>query len=212
MAEMMMNGGVPQQHTTYETKYVEKHANKENEHSSKSVGNTALGLSIGALALTLLNRNGIVGNILGTEPPTNHCEQRYNDRQQINQELFGIYKNNVDSSFSLYKGYRDADALMNEKYNQDLFALYKNQRDSFDILKGELDALKQKQAVAEAIQPWKDKTFYDALALEAERRCCADNKIVGYTNSNFYPINVADVTIGTTSTARIPFNPLCGCC
>ena len=48
--------------------------------------------------------------------------------------------------------------------------------------------------------------------LEAERRCCADNKIVNYVNSTFYPINVADVTVGTTSTARTTYNPLCGCC
>jgi hypothetical protein len=50
------------------------------------------------------------------------------------------------------------------------------------------------------------------IALEAERRCCADGKIVNYVNSNFYPIEVADVTVGTTATARVPFNPLCSCC
>ena len=212
-----MNGSVPQ-HTTYETKYVEKHTNKEDEYASKGMAGTALGIGIGALALTLLNRNnGIVNSLLGNNTETNNgcmvsCSQRYADRQELNQELFGIYKNNVDSSFGLYKNQRDSFDLMNAKYNQDLFSLYKNQRDSFDILKAELDELKQKQAVADAIQPWKDKSFYDALALEAERRCCADNKIVGYVNGNFYPVNVADVTIGTTSTARVPYNPLCGCC
>lgn len=50
------------------------------------------------------------------------------------------------------------------------------------------------------------------VELEAERRCCADNKIVNYTNSTFYPINVASVTVGTTSTTRQTSNPLCGCC
>lgn len=50
------------------------------------------------------------------------------------------------------------------------------------------------------------------VALEAERRCCADNKIVNYTNSTFYPINVANVTVGITSTTRTTSNPLCGCC
>jgi hypothetical protein len=51
-----------------------------------------------------------------------------------------------------------------------------------------------------------------AIQLEAERRCCADNKIVNYANSTFYPIQVADVTVGTTSTAKSVYNPLCGCC
>ena len=50
------------------------------------------------------------------------------------------------------------------------------------------------------------------IALEAERRCCADNKIVNYVNSNFYPISVADVTTGTAVTQRTLSNPLCGCC
>lgn len=51
-----------------------------------------------------------------------------------------------------------------------------------------------------------------AINLEAERRCCADNKIVNYTNNTFYPVSVADVTTGTTTTARTVYNPLCGCC
>lgn len=51
-----------------------------------------------------------------------------------------------------------------------------------------------------------------AVDLEAERRCCADGKIVNYVNSTFYPVNIADVTTGTTTTARTVYNPLCGCC
>ena len=50
------------------------------------------------------------------------------------------------------------------------------------------------------------------LTLEAERRCCADNKIVNYVNSTFYPVSVADVTTGTTTTARTLYNPLCSYC
>ena len=50
------------------------------------------------------------------------------------------------------------------------------------------------------------------IALEAERRCCADNKIVSYINGNFYPVSVADITTATTATARETYNPLCGCC
>lgn len=50
---------------------------------------------------------------------------------------------------------------------------------------------------------------------EAERRCCADNSIINYINNTFYPKMVADVTVGTTSTAQAVYNPLpicnCGC-
>lgn len=51
------------------------------------------------------------------------------------------------------------------------------------------------------------------IKLEAERRCCADNAIVTYNNATFYPKSVADVTVGTTTTAQTLYNPIpnCGC-
>ena len=57
--------------------------------------------------------------------------------------------------------------------------------------------------------------LHKEIELEAERRCCADGKIVGYVNGTFYPKLVADVTAGTTTTAQTLYNPLtCGsaCC
>lgn len=160
----------------------------EKEYASKGTANTALGLSIGALAWEALRNGGLnLGNILGGN---------------TNQE---------QSSFSLYKGYRDADDAIIAKHNQDAFALYKNQRDGYDALKAQIDALSQKLAVQEAVEPWKNKSIYDAIALEQERRCCNDGKIVNYSNLMFYPVSVADVTTGTTATPRTTFNPLCGC-
>ena len=52
------------------------------------------------------------------------------------------------------------------------------------------------------------------IQLEAERRCCADNSIVTYANATFYPKMVADVTVGTTTTAQVLYNPIpnCGGC
>lgn len=52
------------------------------------------------------------------------------------------------------------------------------------------------------------------IKLESERRCCADNSIVNYVNATFYPKMVADVTVGTTNTAQLLYNPIpdCGCC
>lgn len=51
------------------------------------------------------------------------------------------------------------------------------------------------------------------IKLEAERRCCADNSIVTYANATFYPKQVADVTVGTATTAQTLYNPIpkCGC-
>ena len=52
------------------------------------------------------------------------------------------------------------------------------------------------------------------IAMEAERRCCGDNAIITYANATFYPKMVADVTVGTTTTAQTLYNPIpdCGCC
>lgn len=149
--------------------------------------------------------------------------ERFNDRQTLNQELFGVYKNQVDADFGLYKSTRDSFDAVTAKQNADAFALYKSQRDADDALAARISALETKQAVNDAIDPWRAKVLdmkingvaanaQASVALEAERRCCADNKIVNYVNGNFYPISVADVTTGTTATVRETYNPLCGCC
>ena len=171
----------------------------KDDFASKSVGGTALGLSIGALGLELL-RNGGLNNLLGgiTGAP-----------QQPDPE---------QTAFGLYKGYRDSDDAIIAKHNKDSFDLYKYSRDGFDAMQKEISDLKTKLAVAEAVQPWKDKSFYDALAVEAERRQSADCSIVGYSNCTFIPQYIADMTPATTSTPKVTYNPLnclrptCGCC
>lgn len=80
---------------------------------------------------------------------------------------------------------------------------------------------------AEAVlaqQAVRNQAFNDALAatdfkftkeiqLEAERRQCADCKIVNYVNSTFAPRLITDYTAGTTSTVAQVYNPLaCGQC
>lgn len=49
------------------------------------------------------------------------------------------------------------------------------------------------------------------IKLESERRCCADNSILNYSNATFYPKQVADVTVGTTTTAQTLYNPIPKC-
>ena len=165
-------------------KWIEK-----DEYASKGVAGTALGLSIGALGYELLKNGGLnLGNILG-----------------------GNQNPEATPFFELYKGYRNSDDAIKAKHNEDSFALYKYSRDGFNVMQKEIYDLKTRLAVAEAVQPWKDKSIYDAIALESERRCCNDNKIVNYSNLMFYPVSVADVTTGTTSTQRSTFNPICGC-
>lgn len=60
-----------------------------------------------------------------------------------------------------------------------------------------------------------DFKFTQAIALEAERRECADCKIVNYVNSTFAPKLITDYTAGTSSAPASVYNPLacgkCGC-
>ena len=58
-----------------------------------------------------------------------------------------------------------------------------------------------------------DYKFTQQVALEAERRQCADCKIVNYMNSTFAPKLITDYTAGTTSAPASVYNPLaCGQC
>ena len=67
-------------------------------------------------------------------------------------------------------------------------------------------------AVNSAMQAM-DYKFTQQVALEAERRQCADCKIVNYVNSTFTPKLITDYTAGTTSAPASVFNPLaCGQC
>lgn len=149
--------------------------------------------------------------------------QRFNDRQTLNGELFSVWKGQVDSDFGLYKSTRDSFDVVNKRITDDSFALYKNQRDSFDALSARISQLETKQAVADAVEPWRAKvldmringvaaTAQAGINLEAERRCCADSKIVNYVNSTFVPQMIVDFTTGTTTHAEDTYNPLCSCC
>ena len=204
-----------------EKKYVYKEDN--DEYASKGVGGTALGIGIGALALTLLNRNNVLGGLLGGNNETQGCAvtcaERMADMKEYHNQMFGLYKSQVDADFGLYKGYRDANDAIIAKHNADTFALFQQTNNATQNLQAQIDELKKQIAVTDAVRPYQDKLIYDAIALERERRECADCSIVGYTNCTFYPVNVADVTVGTTSTPKTTFNPLgcmqgfntCGC-
>ena len=92
--------------------------------------------------------------------------------------------------------------------------------DVFERLSNRINAAEQVLA-AQAV---KNQAFNDALAatdfkftkeiqLEAERRECADCKIVNYVNSTFAPKLITDYTAGTTNAVAEVYNPLaCGKC
>lgn len=151
---------------TYENKYVVEHESKSDKYAKKCVGNTALGLSIGALGLMLLN-GGLGFNLGNNWNNCNSCNnapsvfqtwqkecednvaltsaiyqgritelnERFADRQTINQEMFGLYKSQIDADFALYKG----------------------QRDNYDVLANKISELEKQVAIGNAVRPYQDK-------------------------------------------------------
>lgn len=71
---------------------------------------------------------------------------RFNDRNQINAEMFGIYKSQVDADFGLYK----------------------STRDSFDITNARIGELEKQVAVLIATRPYQDALIQSDIRRVAE--------------------------------------------
>lgn len=174
-------------------------------------GTTALGIIGTVLGGTALaGGNGLLGNLTGGN---SNCACP--DNMPVTRYDMGLVRDNMakDSEIALLK----ADAYTNQKF-ADLNDRY-NER--FRNVEAELarqavhnqkteDSFALAQADLKAVR---SELKHD-IAMEAERRCCADNSIVNYVNATFYPKLVADVTAGTTTTAQVTYDPLpnCGCC
>lgn len=125
-----------------------------------------------------------------------HCVNRY--ELGMEQELA-----KKDSEIALLKA--------NTYQDQKLLELYKYVDSKFNAIEARLAGQDvRNQGFVDAFRELQ-KDIDNKVALEAERRECADNKIVCYANSVFAPKLVADYTAGTTTTAMTTFNPLCCC-
>lgn len=92
--------------------------------------------------------------------------------------------------------YKDINGRLREIERQLCVQEVQNQKtaDSFQIVTERMDCMKR-----ECCQ---------AIENERNQRQCSDNLIVNYTNATFYPKQVADVTVGSTTTAQSTYNPL----
>lgn len=103
--------------------------------------------------------------------------QRFEDRERLNSELFGVY---ID-------GRNRTDALI-EKNNTDHFNLYKYTRDADDDIRKEISELKAELAVTKAIRPYQDKL----IQCEMERMFTAG---INYTNQKTCNVIYGVVTL-----------------
>ena len=135
------------------------------EYASKGVAGAGLGLGIAGTALWLLQGGlggGLFGNRMGAAgvEKEDKCElingmwslayqgqnARFNDRQVINSEMFGLYKSQVDADFGLYK----------------------STRDGFDITNARISDLETKVAVLTATRPYQDALIQSDIRRVAE--------------------------------------------
>lgn len=175
-------------------------------------GTTALGIIGTALGGLAVAGGGLLGAMNGgaraaaAECSENHLVNRYEAAQAARiAELETEVKLRDANTYTdkkmleLYQ-YTDGRLRAIEADNAAQKVLNQRTQDSFALAQADLAAVKAE--------------LKSDIKLEAERRCCADNSIVTYTNATFYPKMVADITTGTTTTAQNTYNPIpnCGGC
>lgn len=87
----------------------------------------------------------------------NQQNQRFEDRQVLNQEFFNLYN-------AMRNGFDGITA----KHNADLFALYKGTRDDKDAVLAEINALRTEVAIMKAVRPYQDKLIQCDIANVAQ--------------------------------------------
>lgn len=179
------------------------------EFASNGKANT--GVALGAVgtglgALNAMGGTGILGGLFGGGGGGNAYVNRYEQEQQalINQLRTEVQLRdaNIYSDQKSLELYRFFDGEIKDIRNALCAQAVQNEKVSgaFDLVKADLCATRNE--------------LYCAINRERDERCCGDYAIVNYANATFYPKQVADVTVGTTTVAQTVYNPLtnCGCC
>lgn len=192
--------------------------------ASKGVAGAGLGLGIAGTALGVMN--GGLGNLLGgfgngwggwnngygngpaviTACDSDRLINRYELGQESKiselQSQIALRDANTYGDQKMLEMYKYIDGQLKDVRDTLCAQAVHNQKteDSFVLARQDICAVESR--------------LNSKIAMEAERRCCADNAIVNYVNATFYPKMVADVTVGTTQTAQTLYNPIpdCGGC
>lgn len=163
-------------------------------------GSLGLASFLGLGANNCNNGGGLLGGLFGNRNcgcSEDHCVNRY--ELAMEKELAA-----KDSRIALLESTIFTDGKTLELYR---------------YIDGKLNAIESRlaaqdvrnQGVADAIREVSKDIDYK-VNLEAERRCCADQRIVSYANGTFATKLIADYTAGTTTTPVETFNPLCCDC
>ena len=179
----------------------------EYEHKNYN-GRATGGLTTGIIGTALGVLNGAGGLLGGVAPAMARGAVCENDHL-VNRYELGLEQANAakDAEISLLKAniYGDQKLLEVYKYFDgeikgvnarlaEQAVINQANKDSFTILQERMECCKNELS--------------GAICRERDDRRCADNTIVTYLNATFYPKQVADVTVGTTTTPQTTYNPL----
>lgn len=182
------------------------------KYATRGQGNAGVALGTVGTALGALNTlggGGALGGLFGGGCANYHQLKEIQDKDleiaRLNTEVklrdSTIYTDN--KNLELYKyidgRFREFEAAIAQQA-----VVNQANKDSVQIVQERLDCAR--------------RDLHDEITRECAARSCADNTIVNYVNATFYPKMVADVTVGTTTTAQSVYNPLpistcctCGC-
>lgn len=168
-------------------------------------GTTALattGTALGGTALLGTLLNGGLGGILGGNP-TNTPVNRYEMEQQNK-----ITEKDMEIAYLRGRDASKTDTLETYGYINAELTKIREKLAAQDVKNAQIEGAFA--VLGEQMKAQKNE-FICALNRERDERCCGDNAIVNYSNATFYPKMVADVTVGTTTTAQSVYNPLPSC-
>jgi hypothetical protein len=159
-------------------------------------GSLGIASFLGLNAGNVLGNGGLFGGNRGGCSPMDQPVTRY----ELGMEQAIAAK---DSEIALLKA--------NTYQDQKSLELYRYIDGKFNEIQSNLAAQAVTNQAFNSALAATDFKFAQAIALEAERRECADSKIVNYVNSTFTPKLITDYTAGTTSAPAGVYNPLCNC-
>ena len=186
---------------THEREHIDKIERKA--RSGNTLG--TIGTVFGATAFA--QNTGLLGGLFGGGRNMEQAEINRLSEKECNDYIEltkGWYEGQIANLKDLY--------AIRQNDIAEKFSLYQNGNATTKALQAQIDELKQKVAVSEAVRPYQDKILMDAIAREANERCCADQRIVCYDNQTFAPLYTASQAPGATEvtyTQKPIYNPLC---
>lgn len=193
------------------------------EFASKALAGTGLGFGITGTALSVLN--GGLGNLLGGVMGNRCAGNPYGGcggcggYNAVCNEAIGATRYDLGVLQQLSeKDAQIAKLSLSQEIDTKILALYQFIDAQNKATGQEIAKLAAGQAVVN--QQINDNLVFmqndlnNKINLEAERRCCGDNSIVTYLNTNFQPKAIASFTPSTDApTIASTFNPIanCGC-